>query len=138
MRNSGETKQPAQRDLLCELTEKEKLERHKWILARLKDIEDVEEQKSEEVKMYNETLKKLRGEVKDFRHQIETGEKREVKCTLIWDWKKGEKRLIRLDTNVELYSEAIEENERQMAIGDLPDPPPAEEPEGETGEEEQA
>ncbi len=134
MRNSGKTEQPAQRDLLCELNDKEKLDRLNWIVERLQDIESVEETKREEAKQYNETLKKLRKDVKAYRDDIRDGEKRTVECTLIWDWKKGDKRLVRKDTGIEIYSEAIEENERQMAIGDLPDPQPEEEVESETEE----
>ena len=134
MRNSGKTEQPAQRDLLCELNDKEKLDRLNWIVERLQDIESVEETKREEAKQYNETLKKLRKDVKAYRDDIRDGEKRTVECVLIWDWKNGDKRLVRKDLGTELYSEAIEENERQMAIGDLPDPQPEEEVESETEE----
>lgn len=111
--------------LPCELTEEEILETGHALAENVKDLNDLEEEKKEVVKKYQDRINTLDTQQRRLALAVQTGkEDREVECEWLWHTPtKGRKTLVRLDINEtvridEMDSRDLQEaaNERQSKI----------------------
>lgn len=103
------------------LTPEEKLDRMERLAKVGDEVEQMEGEKKDVMAEYATKLKAKAGHAKELREAIRVGEKRDVKCEQVFDFKENVVTITRLDTGEEISKRPLTNQDRQMHL--IPEKP---------------
>lgn len=113
----GRSEKTFKKELPCKLTDSEVLQYSRDLAKMNQDKLATEDQKKQVSSDYKAKLDKLDADIGIFSRKIASGmEHRQVDCYWEYDWKRGEKSLIRTDTTEVVQIDPISDYERQEKL----------------------